>query len=204
MEFRDVVRKRRMVRRYQQRSVPPETLEVLLDVARRGPSAGFAQGIDFVVLDRPDTVSRFWELTDDPRWPISEEELAAGPPVIVLVLSDPTRYVARYSEPDKIEFGLDTAEAWPVPFWDTDAAMAAMLLLLAAVDEGLGGWLFGIDHGEGELRRELGVPEDRKLIGVVGLGYADPTETPTGSGSSRRRRPLSEMVHRNGWGLDTR
>jgi nitroreductase len=117
----------------------------------------------------------------------------------VLAFSDPRRYLARYSEPDKIAFGLDRADAWPVPFWDTDTAMACMLLLLAAVDEGLGGWLFGIDRGESELRTELGVPDDRRLMGVVGLGYADPAEVPKGSGSARARRPLEEQVHRNGW-----
>jgi nitroreductase len=188
-----------MVRAYEQRPVPPEVVERLLDVARRAPSAGFAQGTDFVVLDRPESVARFWELTDDPEFPYEPEDLAVGPPAIVLAFSDPGRYLARYSEPDKIAYGLDVAEAWPVRFWDTDAAMACMLLLLAAVDEGLGGWLFGIVHGEAELRAELGVPQDRNLIGIVGLGYADPSEVPKGSGSSRSRRPLDEMLHRNAW-----
>ena len=54
----------------------------------------------------------------------------------------------RYSRPDKIAFGLDRSDAWPVKFWDTDTAMACMLLLLAAVDVGLGGWYFGIPYGE--------------------------------------------------------
>lgn len=199
MEFRDVVRKRRMVRAYAQRPVPPELVDRLLDVARRGPTAGFAQGIDFVVLDTPSTVARFWELTEDPDFPNDPGDVAVGPPVIVLAFSDPERYLARYSEPDKIAFGLDQADAWPVPFWDTDTAMACMLLLLAAVDEGLGAWLFGTGYGEDALRAELGVPADRRLIGVVGLGYPDPAEVPKGSGSSRPRRPFEEQVHRNGW-----
>ena len=199
MEFREVVRKRRMVRAYEQRPVPAELAERLLDTARRAPTAGFAQGVDFVVLDTPGSVARFWALTDDPAFPMDPEELAAGPPVVVLAFSDPRRYLDRYSEPDKIEFGLDEAEAWPVAFWDTDTAMACMQLLLAAVDAGLGAWFFGIDHGQAELRAELGVPEDRNLVGIVGLGYADPTETPKGSGSARPRRPLEEQVHRNRW-----
>ena len=199
MEFREVVRKRRMVRRFEQRSVPRETIDRLLDTARRGPSAGFSQGSDFVVLDRPKTIARFWEITTDPRWPMEEEELAAGPTVLVLLFSDKRRYLARYSEPDKAEFGLQEEGAWPVPFWDTDTAMAGMLLLLAAVNEGLGGWYFGLDYGEAELRRELRVPDDRRLVGLIGLGFPDPEETPTGSWAVKRRRPLEEMVHRNGW-----
>ena len=36
---------------------------------------------------------------------------------------------------------------WPVPYWDMDAAMAVMLMLLTAVDEGVGAWWFGVFHG---------------------------------------------------------
>jgi nitroreductase len=199
MEFREVLRRRRMVRAFEQRPVPREIVDRLLDAARRAPTAGFAQGVDFVVLDTPEAVGRFWALTDDPGFPMEPEEIAAGPPVVVLAFSDPARYLARYSEPDKIGFGLDRAEAWPVAFWDTDTAMACMVLLLAAVDEGLGAWFFGATYGEAELRTALGVPEDRNLIGIVGLGYADPAERQKGSGASRPRRPFDEQVHPGRW-----
>ena len=73
--------------------------------------------------------------------------------------------MARYSEPDKIAFGMDVAEHWPVRFWDVDAAMSCMLMLLAAVDLGLGGWFFGITHGERELLDRFGVPSTLRPIG---------------------------------------
>jgi nitroreductase len=199
MEFREVLRHRRMVRTFERRPVPREIIDRLLDAARRAPTAGFSQGVDLVVLDTLEAVVRFWEVTEDPRFPLEQGDLEVGPPVIVLAFSDPARYLARYSEPDKIEFGLDTADAWPVAFWDTDAAMACMVLLLAAVEEGLGAWFFGIDHGEAELRAELGVPEGRNLVGIVGLGYAAATERQTGSAASRPRRPFEEQVHRGRW-----
>ena len=115
-------------------------------------------------------------------------------------MSDPGRYIERYSRPDKIAFGLDRADAWPVKFWDTDTAMACMLLLLAAVDAGLGGWLFGIPHGEAELRREFGIPDDRNVVGVVGLGYAGVDEKParlrvlTVPTTARRDDPSQRLV----------
>jgi nitroreductase len=199
VEFADVVRGRRMVHAFEQRSVGRELVDRLLDVARRAPSAGFSQGIDFLVLDEPATLSRFWELTEDPRFPREVSEAAVSPPVLVLAFSDPDRYVARYSQPDKIAFGLDEADAWPVKFWDSDTAMACMLLLLAAVDAGLGGWFFGVAHGEDGVRREFAVPDDRRLIGVVGLGYPGVDEHPKGSAYSLSRRPLGELVHRNRW-----
>ena len=199
MEFVDVVRRRRMVHAFEQRPVEPDVVDRLLDIARRGPSAGFSQGIDFVVLDDPATLARFWELSADPRFPHEPEELSVAPPVLVLALADPGRYVERYSRPDKIAFGLDRADAWPVKFWDTDTAMACMLLLLAAVDAGLGGWFFGINHGREALFEALGIPEDRNLVGIVGLGYAGVDQMPSGSAYSLARRPLDEVIHRNGW-----
>jgi nitroreductase len=199
VEFNEVVVKRRMVHVFEPRPVDGAVVDRLLDVARRGPSAGFSQGTDFLVLDEPASVARFWELTDDPRFPREPGELDAAPPVLIIALADPGRYLARYARPDKIAFGLDRAEAWSVKFWDTDTAMACMLLLLAAVDAGLGGWYFGIPYGEGELRRELEIPDDRNVIGVVGLGHPGVDEHPRGSAYSLSRRPLDEMVHRNRW-----
>jgi nitroreductase len=199
VEFSDVVRKRRMVHVFDDRGIDRELVDRLLDIARRGPSAGFSQGTDFLVLDEPSTRRRFWELTEDPRFPPEAGELDAAPPVLIILLADPARYVERYSRPDKIAFGLDHADAWPVKFWDTDTAMAGMLLLLAGVDAGLGAWYFGIPHGEAALRQEFHIPEDRNIIGVIGLGHPGVDERPRGSAYSLARRPLGEMVHRNEW-----
>ena len=199
MEFREVARRRRMVRRFERRPIPREVLDRILDLGRRGPSAGFSQGLEFLVLDTPETVAEFWEITRDPEFGWDLEDVAVGPTAIVMPLPDAARYVERYSQPDKIAFGMDRAENWPVAFWDVDAAMAAMLVLLAAVDEGLGGWFFGITHGERELLDRFGVPERLRPIGIIGLGYRADDETPTGSWTKRRRRPLEEQVHRNGW-----
>lgn len=67
MEFLDVVRKRRSVRRDGPDRPPFEELERIVGLARRAPSAGFSQGLDFLLLDHPDAVDRFWALTHDPE-----------------------------------------------------------------------------------------------------------------------------------------
>jgi nitroreductase len=199
MEFADVVRARRMVRRFDRRPVPPDLIDRILDTARRAPTAGFAQGVEFLVLDTPEDVETFWRLTDDPAFPNEPNEVAEGPTVIVLPIADKPAYLRRYSEPDKIEFALDDETRWPVPFWDIDAAMASMLALLAAVNEGLGGWFFGITHGERALLDHFGVPEGIRPVGILGLGYRATDEAQSGSGSARTRRPLAEQIHRHGW-----
>jgi nitroreductase len=199
MEFNDVVRRRRMVHVFEDRPLDRGLIDRLLDTARRGPSAGFSQGTDFLVVDDDSALARFWELTEDPRFPREPGELDGAPPVLVVALADSGRYLERYSRPDTIAFGLDRADAWPVPFWDTDTAMACMLLLLAAVDAGLGGWYFGIRHGEAEVRRKFGIPGDRNVIGVVGLGHPGHDESPREWPYSLKRRPLDEVIHRNEW-----
>ena len=199
MELTEIVRRRRMVRRFDQRPVPPEVIDRILDLARRAPTAGFAQGVDFLVLDTPEAVAEFWRITDDADDPMDADDIAHGPTVIVLPIADKRPYLARYAEPDTIEFGMDHEENWPVKFWEIDAAMASMLALLAAVDEGLGGWFFGIVTGERELLDALGVPEGIRPVGVMGFGYRADDEAPSGSGAERKRRPLEEQVHRNGW-----
>jgi nitroreductase len=199
MEFNDVIRARRSVRRYSDRRPDPEVITAVVDKARRAPTAGYSQGVDFLVLDEPDTLAEFWELIEEPDYPTEEEEKAARPPVLVLVWSDPQRYIARYSAPDKIEFGMDDIEAWPVRFWDVDAGMASMQLQLAAVNEGIDTWFFGMPYGEDAVRERFGVPADRKQVGVVALGYRHDGEQPASSVIVRRRRPLDQQLHRNGW-----
>jgi nitroreductase len=188
-----------MVRRFDQRAVPVATMDRVLEAGRRAPSAGFAQGVDFLVLDTPEAVASFWDITRDPEFGWDPEDIAVGPTVLVLPIPDARRYTDRYAQPDKIAFGMDDATNWPVKFWEVDAAMAAMQMLLAAVNEGLGGWFFGITHGERELLDRYGVPEGLRPIGILGFGYVAADETPSGSGSSRTRRPFTDQVHRDAW-----
>jgi nitroreductase len=199
MEFGEVVRKRRMVRAFDQRPVPPEVMDRVLDTARRAPTAGFAQGVEFLVLDTPEAVRTFWEITDDPDFQDDLIDPATGPTAIVLPIADKRAYLSRYSESDKIDFGMADETNWPVAFWDVDASMAAMLALLAAVNEGLGGWFFGITHGEQELLDRFGVPVGIRPVGILAFGYRAGDEAPSGSGSARRRRDLQDQIHRNGW-----
>ena len=197
MELREVVRRRRMVRRFDPRPLPAEVLDRILHSATRAPSAGFSQGLDLLVLEGRDAVRGFWRATADPRF--ATPYSSAEPPAIVLVLSDRQAYLDRYAAPDKAGLGMDSEAGWPVPYWDMDAAMAVMLMLLTAVDEGVGAWWFGVFHGAAALLRDLGGPEGRRLVGAVALGYPAADDRPGGSARTRPRRPLDQVVHRGRW-----
>jgi len=197
-----------MVRRYADKPVPPEVLDRVLNVGLRGPSAGFSQAVDMLVLEGPAQTQQFFELTSDPEF-LAEPGPMTGllrAPVIVLPLSDPNTYVARYAEQDKAGSSLAgvPAESWPVPYWLVDASFAVMLLLLAATDEGLGALFFRLHRDPGRLLGTLGAPEGAQVIGAVALGYEEPAGAvgmarQPGSPSRRARRPLSDAVHKGRW-----
>ena len=188
-----------MVHRFIRKSVPRDLLLRVLEVARHAPSAGFSQGFDFVVLDEPQRLDWFWKVTEHPDFPYPADMRDARPPCIVLPIANVAAYLERYSRPDKSAFGKQAAESWPMPYWYIDTGMAVMLQLLAAVEDGLGGWFFGLNWGEKELLTGLGVPEGCRPIGALGLGYALPDQPKIGSAYSLKRRPLESMVHFGTW-----
>jgi nitroreductase len=195
MEFQDVVRKRRMVRRYQDRPVPKEALDRILHNATRGPSAGFSQGQAFLVLDGEE-LARFWTIGD--RWAV--ESVRETAPLVIVPFSCKRVYLDRYAEPDKGWEDRDEAR-WPVPFWHIDTGMATLLILQTAVDEGLGALYFGFPPQDVDAFREAyGVPADHEPIGAISIGYPDePAQHSLSSARHRERRDRDEVIHHGRW-----
>lgn len=185
-----------MTRAFRPDPLAPGTLERLVDLASRAPSAGKTQGWHLVVLEGDDT-DRFWDITlpaerrSTFRW-----QRLLDAPVVALPFADSAAYVARYGESDKATTGLgDGVEAWPTPYWTVDASMAIMTLLLAAEDEGLGALLFGVFRNDDVLRRELDVPDTWQLLGAIALGWPS-EQAESGRSAARPRRRPDEIIHR--------
>ncbi|MBA2639871.1 MAG: nitroreductase family protein [Nocardioidaceae bacterium] len=199
MELSDVVRRRRMVRRYTDEPVAPAVVQRALEHAVRAPSAGFSQGWGFLVLDDAPDVVRFWTAatpTGGGRDAWSDGMRRA--PVVVVALSCKAAYLDRYAEPDKGWTEPDAAR-WPAPYWDIDAGMAALLVLLTVTDAGLGACFFGVPSERiAAVKDEFGVPDDHHPIGAITIGHPA-TETVTGSARSRPRRALDDVVHHGQW-----
>jgi nitroreductase len=197
MEFEDVVRRRRMVRNFDDRAVDPDVVERILANGQRAPSAGFTQGWAFLVLASREQTSRFWDATFPDahartrfRW----QGLFAAP-LLIVPLSNKDAYLDRYAEPDK--GWTDRSEShWPVPYWDVDAGFAALLMQLTAVDAGLGCLFFGVFEVE-RFREAFGVPDAYTPVGALAIGHPLPDE-PSPS-LSRGRRPSDAVVHRGRW-----
>jgi nitroreductase len=198
MEYSEVVRRRRMIRDYTDQPLSPQVIEKVLASALRAPSAGFSQGYALLALTQAGDRARFWRL-------VPVKEAFAGlrkAPLIVVALSNKSVYLDRYAEADK-GWTDRSQERWPVPYWDIDTGMAALLMLLTAVDEGLGACFIGIEPEHiPAFRAEFGVPAEFNPIGAVTVGYRTPGAAPQGSAVSRRRRDPAEIIHRGHWGED--
>jgi nitroreductase len=200
VEFQEVVRRRRMIRSAAPVPLSGEQLRRILRTALRGPSAGFSQGQSFVVVTEPALRARIAELAAEPLYLLrGYPAWLSAAPVLVVCCTSQAPYDRRYSEADKAALqGMRGPGEWPVPYRYVDAGCALMLLLLAAVDEGLAAGFLGIHRiGSAELRELLGIPADVEPIGVVTLGHPAPDRA---SPSLRRgRRPEAEAIHLNGW-----
>ncbi len=79
MEFDDVIKTRRSIRKYKGTPVPQESLMKILEAARIAPSAGHRQPWHFVVVEDKETIEK---LAGRSKW-------AAEAPVMIVGLADP-------------------------------------------------------------------------------------------------------------------
>ncbi|GAB3460093.1 nitroreductase family protein [Kineococcus endophyticus] len=203
MEYSEVLRARRMVRRYDGRPVADDVLGRVVAAGLRAPSAGNSQGRDLLVLRSPADRELFWSTTAGTR------DAGAAPdrwltgmrtaPVVVLLLADPAAYARRYAAPDKPGPDRDAA-TWEVAWPDVDTGMSGLLVLLAAVDEGLGACLFGVPSAaHAAVRAVFAVPADRRVVAALTLGHPAPGEA---SRPSRlHRRTVADAVHDGRFGV---
>ena len=190
-----------MVRAFTTEPVDPQVTERLLVAANRAPSAGFSQGYALLVLDQPAQLAPFWTMitAEDGDADRARFEPVTKAPLVVVPLSCKKTYLDRYARDDKGWADRDESR-WPVPYWDIDTGFLAMLILLAAVDEGLGALFFGIFPTlMDQFRAQFGVPEEYLPIGAVAIGHPDPAADKGGSARVIKRRPLDDLVHRGRW-----
>lgn len=191
-----------MVRSYTGDGVARETLERIVGTVRRAPSAGFSQGQRLVVVTEEDRKRAIAEAVGEEYY-VREgfDRWISGAAAVVVVCTREQDYHERYQQPDKL--GEDGEElVWPVPYWHVDAGKAAMLVILAAIDEGLATGVFGVpDEQLGAVRALLGLPEDVTPVEGITIGHAgdDTASDLKSSRGTRPRKPLDELVHWEHW-----
>lgn len=153
-ELDKVIRKRKMIRKYDQsREVPEKIINKLIDNASRAPSAGHTQVQEFVVIKDP-SIKRKLRLAS-----VNQEQVEEAP-VLIVVCSNTSRSVGRYGERGKEFYSI------------IDGAFASMLILLTATNEGLGASFVGAFNDE-KVSKILELPEHVRPIGIIAIGYSD-------------------------------
>ncbi len=185
-----------MVRSYDSgRPVPARVVDRIVRNGLRAPSAGFSQGWGFLVLDTPADVARFRDAVRPPTDPDGWFAAEVDAPLLIIPHSNKDAYLDRHARPDK---GFtDRSDAWwPAPFCDIDTGFASLLMLLTAVDVGLGGCFFGIPADRIDAFREaFEVPAQFTPIGAISIGFSD--EPPRDVSS--RHKLIADAVHRGRW-----
>jgi nitroreductase len=171
METWDAIRARRNVRQYTQEPVPEADLNRIAEAGWRAPSAKNRQPWDFVIVTDP---SQLKELST--VW-MGAGHIAAAPAAIVMVVPVP---------PDERRLVTD----------NYDVGQATMAMMIAAADLGIGTGHSSVGDQE-KARAILGVPDDRVVAFMLGIGY--PADRPLAPIRKPNRRPFDEVVHRGRW-----
>jgi nitroreductase len=192
-----------MVRHYEDEPVSRETLERIVRTVRRAPSGGFSQGQRLIVVTDGETRVQIAKLLHEDKW-VSQgrEPWLSVAPAHIVVCTREQDYHDRYNEPDKLALTNGVEIEWPAPFWHVDAGAAMMLVLLAALDEGLAAGVYGVTVPEMQAFKELlAIPDDVSVVAGVTIGKQrpDPNASRASSRFTQRRRPLEEVVRWERW-----
>lgn len=196
-ELLELARARRTVRGYQQKDVPREYIEKILEVARWAPSGGNSQPWEFVVITDASMRRRVVDLYLKQSEATREMERAVRgdvgggvgatgfqhAPVFILVLGD-----HRVNE----AFPVQTQQEKGEQHFITGLASATLLIHLAATSLGLASqWVSatGSPYMATILKTWLGIPRDRKVYDMVPIGYPAKLPPPT------PRRAVDEFTH---------
>jgi nitroreductase len=152
MEFMEVIRRRRSIRKYKPDPVPEEEIKYVLEAARLAPSWANSQCWHFVVVTDEEVKRQVAQ---------AGNEWIAQAPVIIVACADPTKPGTKGDQ----------------PYYLVDIGIAMEHLVLAAADRGLGTcWIGWFD--EEKVKKALGVPENIRVVASTPLGYPDESPDP--------------------------
>jgi nitroreductase len=171
METWDAITSRRATKEYDSRPLEEADLERILEAGRRAPSSRNDQRWDFVLIrdrEQLERISKVWQGAGH----IANATAAVG---LVAPFSDDLRLTASINY---------------------DLGQAAMSMMIAAADLGIGSRTASVQ--DYDLAAEvLGLPDDRRLTWLLGLGY--PADRPLKPIKNPARKPLEDLVHHDRW-----
>ena len=159
MKFLELVKKRQSVRGYLEKSVEREMIERCLEAARMAPSACNSQPWKFIVVDDPELKNKIADKTYGNL--ISFNRFTAEAPVLVLIVSERQKFLARFGSIVKNrQLKL------------IDIGIAAEHFCLQAAEEGLGTCMMGW-FSEKKISRLMEIPKSKRVELIISLGFAN-------------------------------
>ena len=189
-----------MVRAYESEPIDRATIERIVGTVRRAPSAGFSQGQRLLVVTQPETRRKIAEILGLGSTLAGEDKWVTVAPVLIVVGVREDDYHDRYRKPDKLIDGREIE--WPIPYWHFDAGAAAMLILLAAIDEGYAAGLFGVFvEAIAPFKALLDIPDDVDVACCITIGKpADDSDWDRlTSRLTQARKTVDDLVHWERW-----
>jgi len=171
MDFYDVVKKRKSVRKYKKDPIPDDVLLKILEAGRIAPSAKNIQPWHFIVVKDPETKMKVAKACRDQLFMADADVILVG---CILEKEAWSRMGGHMS-------------AGPV-----DLTIALEHMILAAAREGLGTCWIGA-FVEQDVKKILKVPDDVTVLALTPIGY--PAEEP----KDRGRKALNDIISYETW-----
>ena len=169
MDFFDVIRTRRSIRRFDDRPVEEEKLNAILEAANAAPSAGNLQAFEIYLLRDQPALIRLAGV-------IGNMDFFSEAKAVLVFCTNPDRSVLRYSDRGRTLYALQ------------DATIACTHAMLAATALGLSSvWVGAFE--EQAVAEALSLPASFRPVALLPIGYPGETVEP------RSRRALKELVH---------
>jgi nitroreductase len=178
--------------------LPEDQIERIVSVIRHAPSGGFSQGSSMVVVTDAAKRAEIACAFGDEHYTFEGRNFLVDAPVHLVISADEAIYHARYNKPDKLAATGGVEVIWPVPYWFVDAGALMMLVLEAAIDEGLSSAFVGHPNQKQIFDELLGLPGEVVPIGLAVVGRPGPG-TDLGPRLRPMRRPAADLIHRERW-----
>jgi nitroreductase len=176
MDFDEVVKRRKMIREYDsdRQQIPDRIVTNVIKNAHRAPSAGHTQVQEFIIVKDVSTKKKL-------RKAAVNQEYVEKAPLLIVVCSNTSRSVGRYGSRGREFYSI------------IDGTFASMLILLSAVNEGIGACFVGAFE-DNKVSEILELPKDVRPIGIICIGY--PAEKP----EKLKRIDVKALVHYEKYG----
>jgi nitroreductase len=167
MDFYEVVKKRRSHRFFTNETPSDDQITRIIDAARLAPTWANMQGMEYVIVRKPEIVKAVWEAINQ------KNKFSNSPIFIVGVIPESKSGVNHSGE----------------KYYPVDFGICFEHLILAATAEGLATCWIGY-FNEVKIKSILGIPKKYRILGLTPLGY--PTKP---KGEVKDRVPLESILH---------